>query len=348
MSARERGRIHGEAFRAEIHDIARIRTELAVAQGKLKTEAQVLEVARAHLSVLEAFDPALSEELLGIAEGADLDAARVVVLNHYTDLKDLGPDALPSSHADEDCSALVAKTPEGVTLAQTWDMHGSAEPFVAMLHVPEHEGAPAAWLLTITGCLGMTGMNAAGVGVTINNLRSNDSRVGVVWPALVRRMLREQSACAAYEVLMAAPMSSGHHYIVASAEHAYGVETSGRLKEVAFESDWSAPASYVHTNHCVGSEVAAVSSVAPTSTTRERYRWLSESIDSRPLESARDVWARLGSHDGYPRSVCTHLASEAQPHAMLTCGGVLMDLSAKRIWAAPGCIHGVEPREFAF
>ena len=346
VSARERGRIHGEAFREPIHAIARIRTELAVAQGKLGTEARVLAVAEAHLPVLAAFDRALSEELLGIAEGADLDPARVVVLNHYTDLKDLGPDSIPG---DEDCSAVIAKTPAGVALGQTWDMHGSAAPYVAMLHVPEHEGAPAAWLLSITGCLGMAGMNAAGVGVTINNLRSNDARVGVVWPALVRRMLREREAQAAKHVLMTAPMSSGHHYIVGSAERAYGVETSGVLKSVVFESDWTEDATYVHTNHCVeGSEIARVSSVAPTSTTRERYAWLSESVAARPLESAADLWARLGSHDGYPRSVCTHLASAAEPHAMLTCGGVLMDLSARRIWAAPGCIHDVAPDEFSF
>lgn len=348
MSARERGRIHGETFREPIHAIARIRTELAVAQGKLGSEAAVLKVAEAHLPVLAAFDEALSEELLGIAEGADLDPAKVVVLNHYTDLKDLGPGALTSQ--DEDCSALIAKSPGGVVLGQTWDMHGSAAPFVAALHVPEHDGAPAAWLLTITGCVGMAGMNDAGVGVTINNLRSNDARVGVVWPALVRRMLREREAQAAKHVLMTAPMSSGHHYIVASAERAYGVETSGVLKSVVFESEWAeAGEAYVHTNHCIeGSEIAKVSSVAPTSTSRERYAWLTESVAARPIESAEDLWARLGSHEGHPRSVCTHLASDAEPHAMLTCGAVLMDLSARRIWAAPGCIHGAAPTELVF
>ncbi|HEY8428707.1 MAG TPA: C45 family peptidase [Sandaracinaceae bacterium] len=345
-SARERGRAHGESARRAIREIASIRLELAVAQGKLASEAQVLEVARAHLPVLAAFDTALSEELLGIAEGADLDPARVVVLNHYTDLKDLGPDALASLAHDEDCSAVAARTPAGVVLGQTWDMHGSAAPFVTMLHVPEHEGRPTAWLLSITGCLGMAGMNAAGVGVTINNLKSNDARVGVVWPALVRRMLAERDVEAAKEVLMRAPMSSGHHYLIASAERAYGVETSGALKSVVFETRWEQPLAYVHTNHCLGAEVAAVSSISPVSTTRERYDWLTRSLEAEPLADAMDLWARLGSHDGHPRSVCTHLASEAEPHAMQTCAGILMDLSAKRVWAAPGCIHGVTPEPF--
>jgi hypothetical protein len=33
---------------------------------------------------------------------------------------------------------------------------------------------------------------------------------------------------------------------------------------------------------------------------------------------------------------------------MLTCAGIVMDLSARRVWAAPGCIHDVEPESFAF
>ncbi len=348
VSARARGRAHGESFRREIREIAGLRTELAVAQGRLRTEAEVFAAARAHLPVLAAFDAALSDELLGIAEGADLDPARIVVLNHYTDLKDLCPEALPGP-VDEDCSAVVAKTPEGVVLGQTWDMHGSAAPYVCMLHVPEHEGRPEAWLLSITGCPGMAGMNAGGVGVTINNLKSNDARIGVVWPALVRRMLAEREVEAAKRVLMSAPMSSGHHYLVASGERAYGVETSGVIKHVAFEAEWPhGAASYVHTNHCLTDEVSAVSWVSETSTTRERYGWLTRSVAERPLEGAMDLFARLGSHDGYPRSVCTHLATDQSPHSMLTCAGIVMDLSARRLWAAPGCIHGIEPEGFAF
>jgi isopenicillin-N N-acyltransferase-like protein len=341
---RERGRAHGETFRREIHEIASIRTELAIAQGRLPNEASVLAIAALHLPVLAAFDEALSEELIGIAEGADLDPARIVVVNHYTDLKDLGPEALEAREGDEDCSAIAAKAQHAL-LGQTWDMHGSAAPYVAMIHVPEFEARPEAWMLSIVGCLGMTGMNASGVGVCINNLKSHDARVGVVWPALVRRMLAEREAEAALHVLMTAPMSSGHHYLIASAERAYGVETSGRLKEIVWQSEWSDGDRYVHTNHCLGSSIEKVSWVSPTSTTRERYEHL---VESAPIEDARDLWARLGSHDGYPRSVCTHLATEKDPHGMLTCGAILMDLSERRLWAAAGCIHGVEPNELVW
>ena len=75
----------------------------------------------------------------------------------------------------------------GHILAQTWDMHATAIPYVMVLGIPESEDGPAARLLTVTGCLGMAGMNASRVSIAINNLYSTDATLGVVWPAMVRQ-----------------------------------------------------------------------------------------------------------------------------------------------------------------
>ncbi len=346
-SARERGRAHGEHFRARIGEIAAIRTALVVEQGRCETEDEVMQAARAHLPVLEGFDRALHDELLGIAEGAAADPASIVVLNHYTDLKDVPP-IRDGRNEDEDCSALAAQTPDGPLFGQTWDMHGSVEPYVCMLHVPEHEGRPEAWLFTITGCLALAGMNAAGVGVCINNLKSHDARVGVVWPALVRRMLAEGNAEAALHVLRTAPMSSGHHYLFGDGARVYGVETSGERKEVVLDAAWTEGPAYLHTNHCLSPAVEAVSWVGATSTTHARYEWLERSLRERPIASRRDAWERLGSHDGYPASVCTHLAGPERPHAMKTCGGLILDPNRRELWACHGCVHEAEPIVYRF
>lgn len=344
-----RGLAHGQALRTSIGQIARIRSELCLSQGMFRDDAELLAIAEQHLPVLEAFDRELFDELRGIADGAGLPLARVVVLNHYTDLKDLDPRVvlgeatLPARDLDkeEDCTAIVAATTDGAVLAQTWDMHGSAAPHVVALHVPESEHGPEAWLLSIAGCLGMAGMNRRGLGITINNLKSHDARVGLVWPALVRRALREHEASAARDVVIAAPLGSGHHYLVADGEWAYGIETSGTRREVWMEADLSkAGAGFHHENHCLGHEVKQVSSISPVSTTLERHAWMEK---QPPAQSAADVWARLGSHDGYPRSICTHLASETQPHAMLTCAGLLMETTKQRIAWRPGCLHEQPP-----
>ncbi|MCA9609438.1 MAG: hypothetical protein KC619_27745 [Myxococcales bacterium] len=333
MEPRARGRAHGEHFRAQVGEIAAIRVELALAQGKLLTEDRLLEVCRRHLPVLADFDADLSEELLGIAEGADIDPARVVALNHYTDLKDIG---------DEECSSAAATTPDGPVIGQTWDMHGSVEPYVCMLELDD------LFAFSITGCLALAGMNDAGLGVCINNLKSHDARVGVVWPALVRRMLRERDAEAALHVLMTAPMASGHHYLLADASRVYGVETSGTRKQVVLDRRFDEGVTYHHTNHCLSPEIESVSFVAETSTTHERFAWLGASLAQAPLADRRDLWTRLGSHEGYPRSLCTHLATEASPHAMKTCGAVVIDPRRREMWAHQGCVHGAEPTVFSF
>lgn len=350
----ERGVFHGRALAAEIDAIARIRSTLACEQGMFRSDAELLAVAERHLPLLREFDAALHEELMGIAQGSGVEPARVVVLNHYTDLKDLDPASVlggaPRAQEvdkEEDCSAIVAATPGGAVLAQTWDMHGSAEPFVVMLHVPAQAQRPEAWLLSIAGCLGMAGMNVDGVAVTINNLKSNDARVGVVWPALVRRILAERSAEAGRDVVVSAPLGSGHHYLVADAKRAFGVETSGQLAEVWAEADLTRVGQgFHHENHCLGVEVAKVSKVSPVSTTLERHAFLEASLRERAPVDAADVWSRLGSHEGYPRSVCTHLCSAEAPHAMKTCAGLLMELGTRRIHAAAGCIHDVTPTHF--
>ncbi len=343
-SPRDWGRAHGEAFAPMIAEIAEIRLGLVKTLGAFTTEAQILAVAAEHLPVLAEESPDLSEELLGIAEGSGVEPARIVVLNHYTDLRDIVP-AAPDAPAEEDCSAVFARSAGGPLLGQTWDMHGSAEPYVMMLRVPARAEVPAAWVFTITGCLGMTGMNAEGLAITINNLKSLDAKVGIVWPALVRRVLAERTAEEGRDVILKSPLGSGHHYLVAKGDTAYGIETSGHKEKVVYEGGAS---SYVHTNHCLDPEMAAVHRSTPESTTHIRYDWLTSSIAERAIESRRDMWQRLGSHDGYPRSVCAHLATPEAPHAVKTCGALVMDLSAKDLWAAAGCLDHARPEVFDF
>lgn len=355
-SPRDWGRIHGERFRGEIRSLAEIRMYLTLRLGRFPDADAVLRVASAHLPVLERYDRALSEELHGIAEGAGVSPAEIVVLNHYTDLRDIDASsgAAPEgagagSDGDGGCSILWARTPDGPILAQTWDMHATAIPYVMMLHVPGTGEQPEAWLFTLAGCLGMTGLNRHGLGMAINNLHSTDARVGIVWPALVRRVLRERTAARARDVVLASPVGSGHHYLIADAASAHGIETSGDLREVMFEdTGGTSAAGYVHTNHCLNPAVAARSRVPAASTTHDRYDWLAASVAERPLADVRDAWARLGSHDGYPRSVCTNMATPENPHGAATCGAIAMELGPRRVWAQGGFIHHVAPEHFAF
>lgn len=336
-TASEWGEAHGEAFAEEIGEIAQIRTELCLTVGGFKSTADVYDLARLHLPVLEAFDQALYDELIGIAAGSGRTPEEIIIVNHYTDMRDMGPLIAGA----EECTVVLAESDEGSFLAQTWDMHASAKAYVLMFQVPEIDGSPAAWMLSITGCVGMAGMNEFGVGCTINNLRSTDAHVGVVWPALVRKVLREKNASDGRDVIMDANIGSGHHYLVADKKQAYGIETSGRLKKYVHEGT---PGNFMHTNHCLDEEVGACTAVTAESTTYHRYDWMTKSLDFLPVVGEEDLWMRLNQ----PGGVWLDQSSPDKPHAPATCGVISMNLDTHVIKAAPGFARAADPLTFRF
>jgi isopenicillin-N N-acyltransferase-like protein len=339
-SPRDWGRIHGESFRGEIASLAAIRMYLCTKVGGFSGAPAVLEAARAHLPVLERFDRALHDELVGIAEGAALAPEQIVVVNHYTDLRDLDPDPSTWRPAPigDGCSLVFARTPSGRILAQTWDMHATAIPYVMLLVLPD------AKLLSVTGCLGMAGMSRDRVAIGINNLFSTDATLGVVWPALVRRALREPDARAAKELILRAPIGSGHHYFVADRAHAFGIEASGTRRKLVYDD--GAPR-FVHTNHAFDADVAAVSKVPDTSTTHDRLRALEAARQSTDgWDGLDDIWRALGSDVGWPRSVCTNVATPEAPHGAATCGAIAMNVDTGELRAQQGFIHNVAAEQF--
>ena len=379
------GMLHGATYARQIRQLAEIRLNLTVKQSRFLDREQVIDAARRHLPVLFKFDRALHAELMSIAGGAKIDPAFIVILNHYSDLRDLDPDHLqtaggadlgsritqPHVHTglrhrkaesaqraggpiemgppDEGCSTVLGRTPEGSFLAQTWDMHASAEPYVIGLRVPRRmvgdQEIPPAFLLTVTGCLGLAGLNGWGLGICANNLPSQGGLVGLLWPALVRRALYERTANKARDLILASPMATGHHFAVADPSLAYGIETSGYGRGVVFGGPGYV---YAHTNHFLDPQLQEDGQLPSDSTSEERLGRLLPDIEDNPLRGADDLWARLGSHDGHPRSLCTHMATHDNPHGTATCAGILMDLDRREVRAHKGCIHGAQPDHLGF
>lgn len=322
---RELGRAHGEAWGDAARELFLVRWDLTRQRCRIKDEARLVTLALAHLPVLRGFDEGLADELVGVADAAGLAPWQLVILNNYTDFRDLPPDA-------GGCSTVHLPMASGRVVGQTWDMHGTAEPFVRALRLATPAG-PSMALFTITGCLGMAGLNEHGVAVCINNLSPDDAQVGVLWPALVRRMLTERTAAGALAVLRAAPLASGHNYLIADPGAVFNVETTGRLQRLTHD-DPARP--YFHTNHYTHPDLLPRELPPhPASTTRDRWDRLAAASAPASLEEA---WALLGSHDGHPRSICSHMKGD-DPSAARTCGALLCDLVGRRMLVAQGCVH---------
>lgn len=335
------GEQHGESFRDDVRAIADIRMALTLGRTDLGTKESVLALARHHLPVLERFDRALYDELCGIARGAGVSPEAIVVANHYTDLRDLTKADLDRLEGKDPggCTALFVDDGKHRVLGQTWDMHGSAEPYALLIRVPalpdgeapkktNAAGVPqlgSTFVFSITGCLGMTGMSSWGVALTINNLNSVDATVGVVWPAMVRKLLRQPSARAMRALIETSPIGSGRHYILADGQDVFGIETSGTRKKLVREGG---RAPYFHTNHCIDEEMAGTCRILPGSTTKQRYQTMEAQV-ARGAPRTRDEMFDAFEQVGLKQN-------PNNPHDVATCGALVMDLSARDAKACVG------------
>lgn len=311
-----RGLEHGETLRREISEMAEIRMERMCNTSHYKRIKDVVALAHEHIPVLEKFDRSLYLELLGIAEASNNSLERLIVLNHYTDMRDISPGDHPDAGG---CSIIYSPTPDGPLLGQTWDIHGSALPYVIMLKFKD------ALLFSVAGCLGMAGFNASKVGLAINNLSSIDARVGVIWPALVRKALTRPTAAGAVLEIMEAQNGSGRHYALADMERFFSVETSGTKKKIVCEQ---ASERYFHTNHCLDAEMRKTHIIRKDSTTLERYKHLDEVVRLGSLSKALEVFMALEQ--------VSMPFEKSMPHKTATCGTLVMDLAKKSMLACAG------------
>ena len=129
-SARKRGEFHGETYRRAIGELFSIRRELMLQKNpKLKRELKSLALAQWEASLK--FAPEIAAEMEGIAKGAGLDIQDIVLLNNYTDFRDI---MLP----DEGCSTIGIQRGEELLAGQTWDMHSSAKNYLCLIHAKKN------------------------------------------------------------------------------------------------------------------------------------------------------------------------------------------------------------------
>ncbi|MBK8050572.1 MAG: hypothetical protein IPK16_27780 [Anaerolineales bacterium] len=225
-SSFEIGYTHGRAYAKEIGELTEERLRLSCdpfwTGGQQATLDEVLALGRTCLRYHEAFAPDLMEEMRGMAEATGIGVNELVIMNGFTDFVDVvaNPNVLsrhrrrpvmPGEAIDGGgCTAFIVDGSAAADgrgyIGQTWDMHATATPYVLLLDVRPEDG-PALMTITITGCVGMIGMNEHGVSVGINNLLGADGRPGVHWVYVVRKMLAQRTVGDALAVLSGAQLS---------------------------------------------------------------------------------------------------------------------------------------------
>lgn len=321
-SPRQWGQMHGEMFRQGIAELIEIRTRLMQEKNPGLTCERLVELADEQWEATRQFDSRLHEELAGIAEGAGTSVADIVILNNYTDFRDI-------SVRDQGCSAVFVTYGGRPVSGQTWDMHGSARNYVCCLTVPcEGYDVPAV-MFSLVGCVGMMGFHPAGQMVGINNINTDGARAGAIWPVVVRSVLNQPDHDSMIQCLKTAPVTSGHSWLVATLQAGEFWEVMPELAERVGWLPVSEEGYLFHTNHCLGEQARQRELIlARNTTTHIRYELLKKKVgDVREFEA---LYALLNDHENYPKSICSNFQSDAQDPSV-TCGGGLGDLGSGRV-----------------
>ena len=223
---RERGRQYGEQAATRIkRGIEHYSRQLE--NNKLGWP-ELQKIVATFEPTIAAFDASYIDEMHGIAEGAGVEYAAVVMLNARTEvlkLADRMRNKQPVPIDPDGCTGVIA-LPEAtaygrVIHAQNWDWKAECAESSVVLKVHRDDG-PDYLTFTEAGALARSGMNAAGIAITANYLEcERDYRTLAVPLALIRRKVLEQKRLAlAMQAVYVTAKSAANNIMVS---HAGGV-----------------------------------------------------------------------------------------------------------------------------
>ncbi len=306
----ERGVQHGSQVRDNILEICEGYKESFAKKGFTWQEA--LDMAMEYVPFLEREMPDLLAEARGIADGAQVDFAIVMVLNLRYELLKLKKETPETMTENAECTCfcvLPEATWDGSTFSgQNWDKGKFVEDQLYVIHIDECNGNRILGLSEPAQLI-RNGMNTAGISVNGSTLLSILDKRGHAVPTnfMRRRLLQCQTMEEAQELLDSFVPDVSLNYMIASARgEAVVYETSPRENFIVrpcqgilakgndFLCDPSldrfVPADPDHMRHFRGQRLMELLKKKRGSITAEYI-----------MECLRD-------HYGYPGSVCNHLA----------------------------------------
>ena len=322
QSAQQRGQVHGEAWGDAIAELVEIRTSLMREKNQSLTTQRIEELAMEQWAITKNYHAELAAELTGIAEGSGASLTNLIVLNNYTDFRDIQP------VEDQGCSLVYVNQDDGPVVGQTWDMHGSAKRYVCLLDIHEPNGERVI-VFSLVGCLGMMGFTSRATAMGVNNINTDGAQAGALWPTIVRSVLQKPNQAAMAKCLLDAPKTSGHNYLIAGTDQAEMWEVAPGVSECVGRKQNGESGFIFHTNHCLGTDVAArETSISQNSTTYIRHGLLEKKLPN--VRNWQGVYDLMNDHEGYPKSICSNFQTDAQDPS-ITCGGAVGSLQTGKV-----------------
>lgn len=309
-NARERGQQYGEAAREAIARSVAFYQETFARKSGLAW-AQVQEHAPRWLPLIDAWLPEISEEMRGIAAGANRAFAEILALNGRGELSYVNPFLDPQP---DGCSSF-AITDEGagdghVYCGQNWDWRTETLDTIVMVRV-EQPGKPTFIMQTEAGQIGRQGANSAGLALNANGLGGRFAKqFGIPGPYVRRKILESWDMHGALQAAFTADQAFSTNLLLT---HRDGVAID--LETTPGRHGWLSPTDgvLVHTNHFAAFVPAQLAATYRPFSYDSLYRLpriertLRRAKAETTSEGVREV-ITTAMRDGFgaPNAVCNH------------------------------------------
>lgn len=330
----------GRSYGAQAAD--RIRRGLGHYQEQLARlgldRSAIRHAARRQVRAIESFDDGHAAEIRGIADGAGTEVEDIVLLNTRTEILRRarhGPEA-----AADGCTGAVllpGATRDGRLLhGQNWDWKVECVETAVVLRVRQEHG-PDYLTFTEAGGLARSGLNAAGIGITANNLECDrdGEAEGVPLPFIRRRVLESAELALAIHAVRTTPKTASNNMMLS---HADGFAVS--LECAPDESFALLPEDgvLVHANHWLSpAALARLRDTGLDATPDSLYRQervRSRLAAGRPLDIT-DLRDAFLDDFGSPWSVCRPPRKGLSGNLTATVAMVLLDPARGEMRIAP-------------
>lgn len=311
-----------------------IRTILAEAKKSLPPNISwedMLYQSKLYLVHSQAAYPELVRELEGIAEGAKVPFEEIFLLM-CEELWDTYSWQHGGHRKIRGCTDLAARgraTVNGATLAaHTNDLLPASQQHLVILKI-QVDDEPEFIGVSLGGVGISAGFNAAGIGLTGNQVDSNDIRPGVPRLLLVRAILAARRLGEALEICLLPERASNYNNVISdSSGEIYAMEGSATDCEPIYINDDILS----HANHYISPPMrhfeADRSQIADSVVRHNRaHRLLQENYGQLTPELMMQF---LADHTNYPASICKH---GTETHSVFS---IVLDLNKLCGWIGRG------------
>jgi isopenicillin-N N-acyltransferase-like protein len=275
--------------------------------------------------------PQYVEEMVGIAEGANVNFDDIAVVNA---MEAVTMDAL---HLTK-CTSLAVNeqrtTDDNVLIGHNEDWLPEDESDVYLVHATPIDEPPFL-AMTYGGLLPNIGFNAAGIAQCCDTVYPIDKRIGIPRVIVSRAVLGSQTLGDAMRCMLVPHRAAGYnHLLVHESGELYNVEVSAKQFAILYGED-----GYIlHTNFFLDPQMTAIEADSDELiATRVRYYRALRLLKGIPKHTVKSLQGILRDHINFPNSICNHAEHDLDPlDREKTINSMVIDLTSRAMHIAWG------------